>query len=382
MQTQNQTAGALPQIPGWRTAQNAQAPNHSWWPTWQGWGTLPWRRQPRAYPGATQGQPLPPGPTAQRRGPRPPPPLNRTAPGQRHAPPAAIQNAYNWQHRQGPAPQREQAHTPQTTAPQQTTIFYPGAVPNGPAVHTVPVTNQTRAPDPAAATVQNNVLSVPPVHPATHRPAPTYPRTTPVQDNVLRVPPVHPGTERPPAHQAAALTPNQAAAPMPTRAAKVYPTVRPRPVTPYPAPAMLYHAPTPYHSWPSHLPPGNQQAHGHNHHGAGGHRDNKRHPHFDDGNDRGHRILFHDKRKPHYGFTNLSKHNVFYDGKLYPTSEHLFQALKVRGRGWCQGGEERGGLMAIEVGVHLSEDRCGWEVGNFTCCSRLMRAKEGGRWGT
>ncbi|TRM64439.1 DUF1768-domain-containing protein, partial [Schizophyllum amplum] len=40
------------------------------------------------------------------------------------------------------------------------------------------------------------------------------------------------------------------------------------------------------------------------------------------------RILFHDKRKPHYGFTNLSKHNVFYDGKLYPTSEHLFQALK------------------------------------------------------
>lgn len=40
-------------------------------------------------------------------------------------------------------------------------------------------------------------------------------------------------------------------------------------------------------------------------------------------------ILFYHKHDPHYGFTNFSNHAVKYCGKVYPTSEHLFQSLKV-----------------------------------------------------
>ncbi|KAJ6601252.1 DUF1768-domain-containing protein [Mycena vulgaris] len=40
------------------------------------------------------------------------------------------------------------------------------------------------------------------------------------------------------------------------------------------------------------------------------------------------RILFYERNDPHYGFTNFSPHPVVYNGKVYPTSEHLFQAFK------------------------------------------------------
>lgn len=39
-------------------------------------------------------------------------------------------------------------------------------------------------------------------------------------------------------------------------------------------------------------------------------------------------IYFYSKHREHYGFTNFSPHPVEYLGKRYPTSEHLFQALK------------------------------------------------------
>ncbi|CAL1717321.1 unnamed protein product [Somion occarium] len=39
-------------------------------------------------------------------------------------------------------------------------------------------------------------------------------------------------------------------------------------------------------------------------------------------------ILFYHKHEPHYGFTNFSPHEVIYNGKRYPTSEHLFQSFK------------------------------------------------------
>ncbi|KAF5370428.1 hypothetical protein D9615_009722 [Tricholomella constricta] len=42
------------------------------------------------------------------------------------------------------------------------------------------------------------------------------------------------------------------------------------------------------------------------------------------------RILFYHKHDPHYGFTNFSDHPVMYDGKKYPTSEHLFQSFKFQ----------------------------------------------------
>ena len=41
------------------------------------------------------------------------------------------------------------------------------------------------------------------------------------------------------------------------------------------------------------------------------------------------KIFFYHKYQPYYGFTNFSPHSVEYGGKVYPTSEHLFQALKV-----------------------------------------------------
>lgn len=41
------------------------------------------------------------------------------------------------------------------------------------------------------------------------------------------------------------------------------------------------------------------------------------------------RILFYHKHDPYYGFTNFSPHPVIYNGKKYPTSEHLFQSFKV-----------------------------------------------------
>ena len=41
------------------------------------------------------------------------------------------------------------------------------------------------------------------------------------------------------------------------------------------------------------------------------------------------RILFYHANDPYYGFTNFSPDPVEYRGKRYPTSEHLFQSLKV-----------------------------------------------------
>ncbi|KAF9218939.1 DUF1768-domain-containing protein [Gyrodon lividus] len=40
------------------------------------------------------------------------------------------------------------------------------------------------------------------------------------------------------------------------------------------------------------------------------------------------KISFYEKGKPYYEFTNFSPHDVTYEGKRYPTSEHLFQAFK------------------------------------------------------
>ncbi|KAI0080961.1 DUF1768-domain-containing protein [Panus rudis PR-1116 ss-1] len=42
-------------------------------------------------------------------------------------------------------------------------------------------------------------------------------------------------------------------------------------------------------------------------------------------------VLFYHRHEPHYGFTNFSAHPVTYEGKVYPTSEHLFQSFKFHG---------------------------------------------------
>lgn len=40
-------------------------------------------------------------------------------------------------------------------------------------------------------------------------------------------------------------------------------------------------------------------------------------------------ILFYHQGEPYYGFTNFSAHPIEYLNRVYPTSEHLFQAFKV-----------------------------------------------------
>ena len=40
-------------------------------------------------------------------------------------------------------------------------------------------------------------------------------------------------------------------------------------------------------------------------------------------------IRFYDQDKPYYSFTNFSPDPVYFNQHRYPTSEHLFQALKV-----------------------------------------------------
>jgi ribA/ribD-fused uncharacterized protein len=43
------------------------------------------------------------------------------------------------------------------------------------------------------------------------------------------------------------------------------------------------------------------------------------------------RIHFYDPRHEYGCFSNFSRHHVFLDGKLWPTSEHYFQAQKFAG---------------------------------------------------
>jgi hypothetical protein len=48
-------------------------------------------------------------------------------------------------------------------------------------------------------------------------------------------------------------------------------------------------------------------------------------------------INFYHKGEPYYEFTNFAPYKVTYEGKSYPTSEHLFQAFKVRPFGLTAG---------------------------------------------
>ena len=42
-------------------------------------------------------------------------------------------------------------------------------------------------------------------------------------------------------------------------------------------------------------------------------------------------ILFYRPKKPHGEFSNFSPHPIEIDGKVWPTSEHYFQAQKFAG---------------------------------------------------
>jgi len=42
-----------------------------------------------------------------------------------------------------------------------------------------------------------------------------------------------------------------------------------------------------------------------------------------------HQILFHHSGGPYFKFTNFSDHPMKYNGKVYPTCQHLYQPFKV-----------------------------------------------------
>ncbi|KAG9310496.1 hypothetical protein JVU11DRAFT_9642 [Chiua virens] len=76
------------------------------------------------------------------------------------------------------------------------------------------------------------------------------------------------------------------------------------------------------------------------------------------------KILFYDKHKPYYEFTNFSPHEVVYEGKRYPTSEHLFQAFKVRfsfirfgnvDAGVCEARKKRIGVEFLDGHPQIAE---------------------------
>ena len=69
-------------------------------------------------------------------------------------------------------------------------------------------------------------------------------------------------------------------------------------------------------------------------------------------------ISFYRKGEPYYEFTNFAPYDVIHKGKRYPTSEHLFQALKVRS-GWL---DDRSVLMVVTVFGASPANRRAYEI--------------------
>ncbi|KAG8870111.1 hypothetical protein FRB97_000310 [Tulasnella sp. 331] len=68
-------------------------------------------------------------------------------------------------------------------------------------------------------------------------------------------------------------------------------------------------------------------------------------------------ILFYESTKPFYGFTNFSPHEVRFDNKVYPTSEHLFQSMKNAGANDAFWGNGADGNGRNELGIALMKLR-------------------------
>lgn len=68
-------------------------------------------------------------------------------------------------------------------------------------------------------------------------------------------------------------------------------------------------------------------------------------------------VLFYDKNDPFYEFTNFSSHDVIYKGKKYPTSEHLFQALKVHVINCSLAGTDVSSCALVPMAIRLVPGR-------------------------
>jgi len=92
------------------------------------------------------------------------------------------------------------------------------------------------------------------------------------------------------------------------------------------------------------------------------------------------KILFYHKHEPFYGFTNFSPNPVIYRGKRYPTSEHLFQALKFSDKPrlmeHIRTCDPRPSVAFAEARKHAHETQPGWHNGgNITAMDTVLRHK-------
>ncbi|EPS93933.1 hypothetical protein FOMPIDRAFT_1135253 [Fomitopsis schrenkii] len=90
-------------------------------------------------------------------------------------------------------------------------------------------------------------------------------------------------------------------------------------------------------------------------------------------------ILFYHRHEPYYEFTNFSPHPVLWDGRSYPTAEHLFQAHKFfdtaprLAEAIRRLPSPRAALA--EAGRNRDHQRADWFEANILVMDAVLRAK-------
>ncbi|KAI0266410.1 hypothetical protein BC834DRAFT_874448 [Gloeopeniophorella convolvens] len=90
-------------------------------------------------------------------------------------------------------------------------------------------------------------------------------------------------------------------------------------------------------------------------------------------------ICFYDADKPYYEFTNFSPHPVEYDGRVYPTAEHLYQAFKFFSTSPATAEHIRTlpspRAAQQEAKRHISKQRRDWMEANMSVMDEVLAAK-------
>jgi len=90
-------------------------------------------------------------------------------------------------------------------------------------------------------------------------------------------------------------------------------------------------------------------------------------------------IYFYSSGKPFYEFTNFSPHSVEYDGKIYATAEHLFQAFKfmIAAPALAERIRIQPSARAArsEAGFQRTHQRLDWFVVNIDAMDIVLKAK-------
>jgi len=91
-------------------------------------------------------------------------------------------------------------------------------------------------------------------------------------------------------------------------------------------------------------------------------------------------IKFYEKEKPYYELTNFAPFEVEYEGKKYPTSEHLFQAFKFLGTRpdlaeHIRTASDRPGVAFSEAKRFAPERRTDWLTVNVDIMDLVLEKK-------